>query len=97
MERYDFSIVKGEDTIAALPSVQLPDPRAAWPHIIALAQKVGEPGSHIRVTNEDGDIVILTGINSIRRFEGASVARPSRSDAKSATNQSARRLSPRTG
>lgn len=68
MEHYDFAVLKGDKTIATQKSIALPDSRAAWPQVVELAKKHDEPGCRIRVTNKDGDVVILVGIAAARRF-----------------------------
>jgi hypothetical protein len=67
MQRYDFEVVKGDETIVAARSVALPDLRAVWPRIAELARKVEEPGCRIRVTNDAREMVILIGISAARR------------------------------
>jgi hypothetical protein len=64
MQRYDFIVLRDEATIAAERSVALPDLKAAWPRITALAQTFDQPGGRIRVTNEAGDVVILVGVTA---------------------------------
>ena len=68
MERYDFEVLKGDETISAARSVALPDPRAAWPRVAELARKVAEPGCQIRVTNEAREMVILIGVAAARHI-----------------------------
>jgi hypothetical protein len=67
MERYDFEVLKDNETIAAERSVLLRSPRAAWPRIAELAKKAAGPGCRIRVTNP-GETVILVGAASARRY-----------------------------
>jgi hypothetical protein len=66
MDHYDIEVLKGEETIAAMKSIALPDLRAAWSHVTELARKIDEPGSVIRVTNRVGEIEILAGISIAR-------------------------------
>jgi hypothetical protein len=68
MERYDFEVLKDNETIAAERSVLLRSPRAAWPRIAELAKKAAGPGCRIRVTNHSGETVILVGAASARRY-----------------------------
>jgi hypothetical protein len=66
MEQYNFAVLKGDETIAAIRSIALPDPSAAWSRVAELAKNVDEPGCRIRVTNEAGDVVVLVGIAAAR-------------------------------
>jgi hypothetical protein len=66
MERYDFAILRGDETIAAAQSIALPDPSAAWSRVAELAENIDEPGCRIRVTNGAGDVVVLVGIAAAR-------------------------------
>jgi hypothetical protein len=68
MERYDFEVLKDDETIAAERSVLLRSPRAAWPRIAELAKRAAGPGCRIRVTNHSGETVILVGAASARRY-----------------------------
>ena len=68
MECYDFEVLKSDAVIAAKQSIALPDPSAAWPKIAKLARTFSEPGCAIRVKDEAGGIVILIGVNAIRRY-----------------------------
>lgn len=70
MQRYDFAVLKGDETIAATNSIALPDLKAAWSHVTELARTVDEPGARIRVTNPAGEVEILAGV-SIARGEFA--------------------------
>jgi hypothetical protein len=63
MQHYDFAVLKDDETITALKSIELPDLKAAWSHVTELARTIGEPGSRIRVTNPEGDIEILAGVS----------------------------------
>jgi hypothetical protein len=71
MQHYDFAVLTNDETIAALKSIMLPDLKAAWSHVNALAKTIGEPGSRIRVTNRAGEVEILAGV-SIARIDFAS-------------------------
>lgn len=70
MQRYDFAVVKADETVAAMKSIALPDLKAAWSHVSELARAVDEPGTRIRVTNPAGEVEILAGA-SIARGEFA--------------------------
>jgi hypothetical protein len=67
MQRYDFAVVKGDETIAVTKSIALPDLKAAWSHVTELARTVDEPGTRIRVTNPAGEVEILAGVSIARR------------------------------
>lgn len=66
MQHYDFAVLKGDETIAARKSIELPDLKAAWPHVTELARTINEPGSRIRVTNPAGEVEILAGVTIAR-------------------------------
>jgi hypothetical protein len=66
MERYDFEVQQGDDTIAIERSVEL-GPKAMWLRIRELAGKPYAPGCRIRVTNQSGEIVMLVGVATARR------------------------------
>jgi hypothetical protein len=63
MQRYDFAVLKRDETIAAMKSIELPDLKSAWSHVTELARSVDEPGSRIRVTNPAGEVEILAGVS----------------------------------
>jgi hypothetical protein len=66
MQRYDFEVRRGDETIAFQRSIELQTPRALWLRVAELAESVPTPGGRIRVTDQSGDIVILTGIVAAR-------------------------------
>ena len=66
MHVYDFEVLKDGAIIAATRSFALADIRAAWPEIAKLAKRFDEPGCKIRVKDEAGRIVILTGVAAVR-------------------------------
>ena len=74
MENYDFEILKGDEKIAVLRSIEIPNSRAMWPKITELANKFCEPGYRIRVTDQAGGIVMLVGVDTARRHFGGGVA-----------------------
>jgi hypothetical protein len=51
MQRYDFEVLKGDQTIAAERSIMLHNTKAAWPRITKLANAVHTPGCLIRVNS----------------------------------------------
>ena len=67
MELYDFEVVRGEEVIAAVRSVPLYSPKAAWPRIIKLAKSLTIPGCRIRV-KEQGETIILVGAVAALRY-----------------------------
>ncbi len=67
MHVYDFEVLKDGAVIAATRSLALADIRAAWREIARLAQRHDKPGCKIRVKDEAGRIVILTGVAAVRR------------------------------
>ena len=54
--------------VAAERAVSVKDVRAAWVEIVRLARRHDEPGGKIRVKDETGRIVILTGVASVLRL-----------------------------
>jgi protein-disulfide isomerase-like protein with CxxC motif len=62
MERYDFEVMEGDEAVAAVPSIELPNTAALWSRIAELARAVYAPGRTIRVTNQLGEMVILIGV-----------------------------------
>jgi hypothetical protein len=67
MHLYDFEVLRDGAVVSAERSVPLADARAAWPEVARLARRHDEPGSKIRVKDETGRIVILTGVASVLR------------------------------
>ena len=70
MHVYDFEVLREGAVVAAERAVRLPDGRAAWPEVERLARRHREPGCKIRVKDETGRIVILTGVVSVLRHAG---------------------------
>ena len=68
---YDFEVLKEDAVVAAKQTIVLPDTSAAWPKIAELAKAFDEPGHKIRVKDEAGGIVILIGVNALRRCANA--------------------------
>ncbi len=66
----DFEVLRDGAVVAARLSLVLPDIRAAWPKIAELARRYDAPGYKIRVKDEAGGIVILTGVAAVRRYAG---------------------------
>jgi len=70
MRVYDFEVLKDGAVIAATRSLALADIRAAWPEIAKLAKRF-EAGCKIRVKDEAGRILILTGVAAVLRHAAA--------------------------
>jgi hypothetical protein len=68
MQRFDFEVLKDNQTIMSERSIMLRDSASAWARIAKLAATVHVPGSLIRVKDQSGDTVILVGVASARRF-----------------------------
>jgi len=69
---YDFELIKDGAVVAASREVPLPDLRAAWPLLSAMAAGVDGNGFKIRVRDARGGIVIQTGVASMRHVALAS-------------------------
>jgi hypothetical protein len=67
MQRYDLQVLEGDETVAAVRSIELPNPTALWSRIAELAKAVHAPGRTIRVTNQLGEMVILVGVAAALR------------------------------
>jgi hypothetical protein len=62
MERYDFEIVNGKERTVVERGVAIDNPRAVWPRVASIAQRINAPGRLIRVSNAAGKIVVLVGV-----------------------------------
>ena len=67
MERYDFEVRQGDDTIASERCVELRGSKAVWLRISELASRPYAPGCRISVTDQWGEIIMLIGIATARR------------------------------
>ena len=67
---YDFEVVRDGNVILT-ETIQLPHISHAWPAINRLARKFHERGHKIRVKDQTGGIVILTGVAAVRHHEDA--------------------------
>jgi hypothetical protein len=63
--KYDFELLVDGAVTAARRSIYLPDLKAAWPLVSAMADDA-QRGAKIRVLDKDGRIVILTGVTAAR-------------------------------
>ena len=61
---YDFEVVKDGSVILS-ETIRLPHIRFAWPAINRLAKRFRERGHRIRVKDQAGGIVILTGVTAV--------------------------------
>ena len=64
MTLYHFQLIDPTGTRHEIMSARLPDVRAVWEKIGALALGRAAKGSQIRVTNEAGGIVVLVGVST---------------------------------
>jgi len=62
---YDFEVLR-DGSVIQTQTIHLPHIRDAWPAINRLAMKFRERGHKIRVKDQAGGIVILTGVAAIR-------------------------------
>jgi hypothetical protein len=64
---YDFEVVNGDEVVSKRRVAPLKSLRAAWPIILELAASHVK-GRLIRVRNARGEIEILIGVTTARRF-----------------------------
>jgi hypothetical protein len=74
MHIYDFEVLFDGAVIAAEHAVRLVHVRAACPEVERLARAHDARGAKIRVTDETGRIVVLTGVASVLRHAQAKAA-----------------------
>ena len=67
MRLYDFEVLKDGAVVSVERAVVLADARAAWPEVERIARRHSESGFKIRVKDEAGRIVILTGVAAVLR------------------------------
>jgi hypothetical protein len=67
MLHYDFEVLMDGAVVSIERAVVLRDARAAWPEVERLARRHKESGCKIRVKDEAGRIVILTGVAAVLR------------------------------
>ena len=65
---YNFEVVK-QGSVIQTQTFHLPHISHAWPTIIRLARRFCERGHRIRVKDQAGGIVILTGVAAVRQLE----------------------------
>ena len=66
VDAYDIEVRQGDDTLASLRSVELPDRGAVWGHIADLANMVTSPDCRVRVMDPSGNMIISVGIATAR-------------------------------
>ena len=64
---YDFEVVRDGNVILK-QTMHLPDISHAWPAIKRLARRFRERGHRIRVKDQAGGIVILTGVAAVHHL-----------------------------
>lgn len=64
--RYDFELRHGDETIAAMRSIEITAPKAVWTRVAELAKRGTVPGGRIRVTDQSGEVVIFMGVAAAR-------------------------------
>ncbi len=74
MHLYDFEVLRDGAIVATERGVRLADARAAWPEVARLARRHNQPGGRIRVKDQTGRIVILTGVVSALRHATAALS-----------------------
>ena len=71
MQRYDFEVTQGDETISSLRAVELRNMGAVWGRIAELTKVVSAPKSRIRVLDQSGAILISVGIATARLLHSA--------------------------
>ena len=66
MSTYEVSVLRKDQSTAVVQWMELRNPRALWPMVSEIAWNVGEEGGQIRVSDRNGEVVILTGVTSAR-------------------------------
>jgi len=61
---YDFEVLR-DGSVIQTQTIHLPHVRDAWPAINRLAMKFRDRGHKIRVKDQAGGIVILTGVAAV--------------------------------
>ena len=74
MKLHDFEVLKGDRVVSARRSVVVGDLKDAWPLIAEMAMVTKEAGCRVRVTDETGGIVILTGVAAVRLHSRRAIA-----------------------
>lgn len=74
MKYYDFEVLSGDKVLSARRSVAMRDLKAAWPMVTEMAFSVSQSGCRIRVKDEAGAIVILTGVAAARHLVESGIA-----------------------
>ncbi len=71
-DSYDFEVVKDNEVVSTKRSVRLWNLRAAWPIVLELAASHVK-GCQIRVRNARGEIEILIGVATAKRYPSAKI------------------------
>jgi hypothetical protein len=71
---HNFEVLKGDRVVLARRSVVIGDLRDAWAVIAEMAMATKEAGCRVRVTDETGGIVILTGVAAVRLHSRRAIA-----------------------
>ena len=73
--QYDVNVLRNDEILAAEHLV-VKDFRELWSRIASIAERVDQPGSRIRVTEEAGGIAILIGAAAARCLSKPRTPRP---------------------
>jgi hypothetical protein len=73
VEHYSFEVFDGDAVVSTRSAVAITDLRTAWQMITEMAQGADIAASYIRVTDETGAIVILTGVATARLHAGTTI------------------------
>ena len=66
---YHFEVLK-DGSVILTQTIHLPHIRFAWPAINRLAMRFRDRGHKIRVKDQAGGIVILTGVTAVQEVSG---------------------------
>jgi hypothetical protein len=66
MPSYDFEVWQGDRPLHSMKGVELERPAHGWDRVGRLAARFNEPGCHIAVKDESGDLTILVGARTAR-------------------------------
>jgi len=74
VKHYEFEVLNGDRVVSSRRSVAIRDHKDAWPIITEMAFATQEAGCRIRVTDDTGAIVILTGVAAARLHAATDIA-----------------------
>lgn len=66
MATYHVNVLTKDHKVAASHPLDVEGPHSMWAKLARLAWSVGENGGQIRVTDQAGKLVVVTGVNSAR-------------------------------